>query len=258
MKAHSVWTRDQSLAVFRLYCRTPFGKLHRLNPDIIQLAKIIGRTPDATAMKACNFASLDPQQKARGIKALGNVSQRDRQLWADFLENPEAFAADAETAYIHLQGQDTATMTKEEEELAMPDGPTEGTRLTRTRRVQAFFRAAVLTGYEYRCALSGIAVPELLNASHIIPWKDNVNRRADPRNGIALNALYDRAFDRGLISFDETCRVIVSNRLKANDPPIFQRRVLLELEGCPLRIPCRFVPDPVALAYHRESVFHPD
>ena len=73
-------------------------------------------------------------------------------------------------------------------------------------------------------------MPGLLNASHIIPWNVNVERRADPRNGIALNALYDRAFDRGLITFDEGLRLVVSGRLKAKDGPVFQRQAFLEME----------------------------
>ncbi len=54
------WTRDQQLAVLRLYFRLPFGKLHRGNPEIVALAQALGRTPSSVSMKACNFASLDP------------------------------------------------------------------------------------------------------------------------------------------------------------------------------------------------------
>jgi putative restriction endonuclease len=64
------WTRDQLLVAFRLYCQTPFGKLHSKNPQIIQLSNLIGRTPSAIAMKVCNFASFDPTHQTRGISAL--------------------------------------------------------------------------------------------------------------------------------------------------------------------------------------------
>lgn len=248
------WKKDELLVAFRLYCRTPFGKLDQHTPEIIELARALGRTPSAVGMKACNFASLDPVQRARNITALGNVSRADRELWTQFQENAEAVAAEAEFAHARLTRRKN-TPVETEAEWEMPDGPTEVTRTVRTRRVQAFFRAAVLTSYEYRCALSDLAVPELLNASHIIPWKVNTERRADPRNGIILNALYDRAFDRGLITFDESLRVVVSRRLKTVNPPEFQSRALLDLEGRALRLPYRFTPDPVALAYHREHLF---
>jgi hypothetical protein len=53
------WTRDQLLIALRLYIRLPFGRLHGKNPEIVHVARAIGRTSGALAMKACNFASLD-------------------------------------------------------------------------------------------------------------------------------------------------------------------------------------------------------
>lgn len=246
------WSRDELLVAFRLYCRTPFGKLHQHNPEIIELARLLGRTPSAVGMKACNFASLDPVQRARNVTALGNVSRGDRELWGSFLANPEAIAAEAEAVQAQLSGQDAPPL---EIEFDLPEGPTEIVRTIRARRVQSFFRAAVLASYEYRCALSEIALPDLLNASHIVPWKTDIARRADPRNGIALNALYDRAFDRGLITFDDGLRVVLSPRLRTAGPPPLHRQALLELEGRPLRLPHRFAPDPGAMAFHRATVF---
>lgn len=160
-----------------------------------------GVPPYARDTRPCApTSSLDPVQRARNITALGNVARADRELWDAFLANPEAIAAEAEAAYARLTGRDAPPL---ETELDLPEGPTEIVRTVRARRVQSFFRAAVLASYEYRCALSDIALPDLLNASHIVPWKTDTARRADPRNGIALNALYDRAFDRGLITFDD-------------------------------------------------------
>jgi hypothetical protein len=256
------WTDDDLLVAFRLYCRMPFGRLHQRNPEIIELARLMGRTPSSVGMKACNFASLDPVQQARKIKGLANASRGDRQLWEAFQENAEATAAEAEAAYARLIGSDSAADGAEiasEPELVFPTGPTEITRTVRARRVQGFFRAAVLVSYEFRCAISGIAIPELLNASHIIPWRASAERRADPRNGIALHALYDRAFDRGLITFDESCCLVLSPRLKTN---AVQRRaseqfrqLFYAMEGKELMHPRRFAPDPEALEYHRGNIF---
>lgn len=259
MPARNQWSREQLLVALRLYFRTPFGKLHQHNPEIIELARLIGRSPSAVGMKACNFASLDPVQRARKISALGNSSIADEELWDGFAANPEAVAAEAEAAYEQLI-RPAATLAAhappaEEPALELPDGPTDVLRSIRARRVQSFFRVAVLASYEYRCALSDIAIPELLNASHIIPWSQNVARRADPRNGIVLNALYDRAFDRGLITFDAQFRVVISRRLHVEDAPALHRSALLELEGKPLRMPYRFAPDEPAMAWHRERVF---
>jgi len=102
--------------------------------------------------------------------------------------------------------------------------------------------------------LSDIALPEPLNASHIIPWKVDVARRADPRNGIASNALCDRAFDCGLITFDESFRLVLSRRVPSDNPPPL-RQALLRMEGQKLNLPERFAPDPAAMQYHCDHIF---
>ena len=113
----------------------------------------------------------------------------------------------------------------------------------------------MLASYGETCAISGLAVAQLLNASHIIPWNQDEKRRADPTNGVTLNVLYDRAFDRGLISFDKRFRVLVSSSLKREHPPRFHRIAMNEIEGRQAHLPSRFEPDPIALEYHRDTVF---
>src|SRR5687768_16439398 len=93
------WTRDQQLIALRLYMRTPFGKLHGRNPDIIELAERIGRTANALAMKACNFASLDPLFRQTNRKGLSGASESDRAIWSEFAGNAEQIAAEAEGVF---------------------------------------------------------------------------------------------------------------------------------------------------------------
>jgi hypothetical protein len=82
MPRADLWTRDQLLLALRLYLRLPFGKLHALNPEIIDLAKHLGRTPGALAMKACNFATLDPAIQARGVRGLFVSEHNPRDFYA--------------------------------------------------------------------------------------------------------------------------------------------------------------------------------
>ena len=246
------WTRDQLLVALRLYMRTPFGRLHSRNPDILSLASRIGRTPSALAMKACNFASLDPAFRLTNRRGLSSASESDRAIWLEFTGNAERLAAEAEDAFARL---DPAQAAQEEADIQIPVGETDVARVVRARRVQSFFRAAVLTSYNSRCAISGIALPELLVASHIIPWADSVERRADPRNGLCLNALFDRAFDRGLITLDADLRVVVSRRLKEGAESAELACSLGHLEGRRLMIPGRFPPAVEALQHHRELIF---
>lgn len=75
------------LLAINLYTKLPFGRLHSRTKEIIQLAAIIGRTPGAVAYKLNNFASFDPELKARGVRGLGNTGRLDRQVWNEFYDN---------------------------------------------------------------------------------------------------------------------------------------------------------------------------
>ncbi len=245
------WQEEELLLTLHLYCRTPFGKLHQTNPDIIQLAAIIGRTPSAVAMKACNFASLDP---ALAQKGLDGASKADRALWNAFMTNATEIVEKAEALYETRVKPNTTIIAETEAAVIFPTSATETTRDVKVRLVQGFFRQTVLESYNNRCAISGLAIPELLIASHIIPWAKNETRRADPTNGIALNALYDKAFDRYLISFNENLRLVLSPKLKekGNDGTI--RDYFLHYENKTLTMPYRFYPDRDALKTHHDRM----
>ena len=245
------WQEDELLLTLHLYCRTPFGKLHKTNPDIIQLANIIHRSPSAVALKAVNFASLDPSIHQKGMS---NTSKADRAMWDAFMQNSTDIAEKAEALYeSRITNPEPVTSVYEIKEPKFPTGETETIREIKARRVQNFFRRTVLQSYNNRCAISGLAIPQLLVASHIIPWSEDVSRRADPTNGIALNALYDKAFDRHLISFDEDFRLVLSPRIKAKAEDAMVQEYFLRFEGKVLDMPDRFLPDINALKFHRKN-----
>jgi predicted restriction endonuclease len=82
---------------------------------------------------------------------------------------------------------------------------TEAEQLVIQRVGQGIFRASLMDYWHGRCPLTGITDPALLRASHIIPWKDCTTdgERLDVHNGLLLSALWDAAFDRGLVTFDD-------------------------------------------------------
>src|SRR5258708_17446765 len=86
------WTREHLLIALNLYCKLPFGSFDRDNPVVKELAAKMGRTSNSLAMKLCNLASLDPVQRARGIKGLSGASKQDRAMWVEFFEHRDELA----------------------------------------------------------------------------------------------------------------------------------------------------------------------
>lgn len=253
------WTKDQLKLAFHLYCQLPFGKLHSRNPEIIQLAKLIGRTPSAVAMKLVNFASLDPAITGTGRKGLEGASNLDREIWAEFHADWEGLAMECERLREHFGVTTAATEKPDEDRLAdfvLPEDFTGETRrvLTEQRIKQNFFRRAVLASYRGRCCMSGLSEPRLLIASHIVPWSKDKTNRLNPSNGLCLSAIHDRAFDKGLITLSDDFRVIVSKEITRRDEP-FLNQVLLPLSGQEIELPERFVPDLQFVNHHRNAVF---
>jgi predicted restriction endonuclease len=93
---------------------------------------------------------------------------------------------------------------------------TEAERLVIQRIGQDVFREALMDYWGGRCPLTGITEPALLRASHIRPWAECTDeQRLDVHNGLLLSALWDAAFDRGLISFADDGSILASPALGA-------------------------------------------
>jgi len=243
------WTREQSLVAFSLYWCLPFGRFHSKNPKIIKYAALIRRTPSALAMKLSNIASLDPAFLETGRSGLKAASNMDRALWQEMQQDWPAFVismAQAEAGFNSSQLDCTHN----------PKEPMVTSKLSEVQlRVgQGFFRNAVLSAYDFRCCISGLANPRLLVASHIVPWRSNEQNRLNPRNGLALSALHDKAFDLGLITISEDYRVIVSTKYKPKNDAFFDETVL-RFDGKPISLPEKFLPEAQFLSFHRAHIF---
>lgn len=127
---------------------------------------------------------------------------------------------------------------------------TEAERLVVQRVGQEVFRDRLLDYWEGRCAVTGLAVPELLRASHIKPWADCETdaERLDVFNGILLAPQLDAAFDRGFITVGDDGNVLVAGALGQD------ARVVLGVEH-PLRIRGLADGHRRYLPWHRERVF---
>lgn len=248
------WTEEQTKLAFHFYCQTPFGKLHGRNPDVIALASLLHRTPDALAMKCCNIASLDPMMRVRGVSGLGNASSMDRQVWGDFHASWETLALECESMLIALRAQ--AGVDTPPQDADMDDIPADFTGYTRVamheqRIKQHFFRQSVLSGYRNRCCISGVTDTRLLVASHIVPWRDDASIRLHPGNGLCLSSLHDKAFDHYLFSLSDDHRVLLSRALEQTRDD-FLREVFHPIAGKQIELPERFVPAPAFVQRHRQ------
>jgi HNH endonuclease len=130
-------------------------------------------------------------------------------------------------------------------------GPTQREKLGLARIGQGEFRLDCNHLWKWRCALSRIAVPELLRASHIKAWHEADDaERLDPYNGLLLAAHVDALFDRHLISFGDDGRLLRSSRITAHD------LLAMGIDPGQARIEGLHDRHLVYLAHHRRHLVH--
>lgn len=265
MSSGKPWTHDELMIAMNLYCKLPFGQLRHGNPLVIEVARKLGRTPSSLSMKLCNLASLDPYHQARGVKGLRGASRADRQVWEEFTSDWEQYGVESEEKLQTLFGQSekngpivkglSAQKYIVKLPTVEPSGPTEAIVTTKTRLGQRFFRQSVLASYNCRCCITGNPIPELLIASHILPWGQYPEQRLNPKNGLCLAQTQDAAFDKGLITLDEDFRLILSPYLREFLPNEALSRNFVVYEGKYIELPDKFLPDGDFMQKHREEVF---
>lgn len=255
MATRNLWTREELILAFNLYLKIPFGKMHSTNKEVIQLAQLIGRTPNSIALRLVNFASVDPVLKARGIKGMDGGTKIVQPIWDEFFHNQEELVFLSEQ--ILAQKENTSIENKYNDllfDIKDLKGET-AIRQVKTRVNQSVFRQMVLTNYTSKCAITGIDIPELLLASHIIPWSKSEKERLNPENGICLSALYDKAFDCGLIGINQNYEVILSNSIKKKKDSLFYKNHFESIEKIKITEPLKYLPRKEFLEYHLDTIF---
>ena len=255
--ARNLWTRDEMILVLNLYLKMPFGQMYARNPRVIHIANIIGRTSNAVAYRLVNYASCDPILKERGIVGMSHGGNYCKEIWDEFYADRENLLFESERILATYEG--TSVEQKYKQQIRdIPEGMIgENTiRQVKTRVNQSVFRQIVMANYDGRCALTGIDLPELLVASHIIPWSQNEQERLNPENGICLSSLYDKAFDKGLISFDSSMSVIFSERLDTKIREDYYMRYFLPIKGKKLSTTRKYGVNPRFLEWHRDVIFN--
>lgn len=202
-------------------------------------------------MKGCNLAAFDPAMQARGISGLSKASRLDEEIWQEFETQPETIAFESEVAAARARG----TPPECADDVSWEDvAGLEREALTKVRVNQAFFRSMILTGYGNACCVCALPIARLLVASHIVPWSVDRQLRMNPRNGICLCVLHDKAFDRGLLSIACDYQIQIRGDVREFESNQAVSQGLLAFEGSTIRLPDRWYPDPQFLSLHHQLV----
>lgn len=247
-----LWTRNELILVINLYCKIPFGKMSAGNPDVKDLATTIKRTPAAVSYKLGNFASLDPTLKARGVGGLPNRGELTEVVWKEFYNDWDAALLESERLLAKVKHTSVESLNSVDVEAIMKEGLTKA-RLVNVRVNQSLFRTMILAAYNNTCCITKIQNNNLLVASHIIPWSEDEKNRLNPVNGLCLNALHDKAFDKHLITVSaEDYTIKVSPRLKSKNVLESMEINFWRLEGKVIELPDKFLPSKEFLGRHNE------
>jgi putative restriction endonuclease len=247
------WSREEHVIAFNLYNEISFGTIHMGNPKVIELAALLGRKVGSASRKLANFSRLDPFHRERDVRGLEHGSKGEEEVWKDFAKHPEELAFESSRLLAARLGRPIEEV-EDLDETELPPPGIEREALVKLRVNQSFFRKRVLSAYEFRCCVTGLTARPLLVASHIVPWAEDAAQRLNPKNGLCLNALHDRIFDRRLMWIDENLVIRLSPNVCDLDNAACKRTVewLMSFDGQPLLVPKNFQPDLAFLGKHAD------
>ena len=231
-----------------VYCKIPFKDVKEWHPIIQEYAPLIGRTPVALKMKVGNFGRFDPNLQARGITGLGHGSAVEEAVWDEFWGNPEKLAYESERLFAERAGK-TVEEYAEIDTKDMPQGE-ERLAIVKQRVNQGFFRETVLCSYLYQCCITGITNTPLLEACHISGWADDRRNRTNPKNGLCMNPLFHRAYDKYLMAVTPELKIAISPKMIDGTKEDSFRSYLEEINGRGILLPEKFAPDTDLLEKH--------
>jgi putative restriction endonuclease len=92
-------------------------------------------------------------------------------------------------------------------------------------------------------------------ASHIMPWAKDEKNRLNPHNGLCLNSIHDKAFDRGFITITTDYKIKVSNYFKDYKKDFAVTNLFIRYENQSINLPDKFLPSKEFLKYHQQNIF---
>lgn len=249
-----IWNRDELILALSVYFQLPFGRLNHHTPEVKELARIIQRSDNSAAIRLTNFAACDPYIINSGRKGMTAGVKVCKPIWDEFCNDREYLFNEAQRIKAKLLNKSI------EETLNLTNVDFQGkerTAVIKQRVNQNVFRTMVLANYEEKCAITGINIPELLVAGHIVPWAEsNSQQKLNPENGICLSALYDKAFDKGFITISpDNYTICLSSALREYNTQDYYEKHFGCISGKSIMLPVEHKPNRDFLAYHRDNVF---
>lgn len=241
------WEEDETLYLFGVFLFEPASAQRKGSSRLSEIAVLLDRGPNSIHRKIEDIRSNDPAYIERERKPT-NCANMVKDVWSELYSESgygsmirriaDAYAARSERSSVDL-----------DEQFEIPPGqdiPIESSR----RSGQSIFRMMVANNFDRRCCITGLAVPNLLVASHIRPWAESdPYEKTDPSNGLYLNRLHDGLFDRHLMYIDEDMRVQYVDSICTDDETF--ERMLGPYEGQRIRDPVRTSISEAYLAEHR-------
>lgn len=204
------WTNEELIIALYWYCtKISFTRIKYTKPEVIELANLLRRTPSSASFKLVNFARFDPSLQKRGVKGMTNGSKAEKLVWDKFYGNWDELAYLAERLIAEKKNS-TIEKISAIETFDLPAEGKEREAFIKTRVNHNFFSNTVKLSFNNKCCITGISIQGLLVASHIKPWSKDLKQAANPENGLCLNSLHDKAFDKGLFTVSEDLKVILS------------------------------------------------
>lgn len=254
--AKDVWNKEQLTVALNLYWKIPYNKISgSSNAMIKEIAPLIGRTPAAVAYKLMNFTSLDPERQDKGNKGKSGVGSGDTIVWDEYFGKWDKLAFDSATILSKLKHKPIEEIFDIEDDMEFLEGK-EKVRLVKTRVNQSDFRLRILGSYNEKCCITGIQIPTLLVASHIIPWSKNKEERLNPRNGLCLNNFHDKAFDKGLITVTTDFKIKLSDAILLKEKDLNIQKFFFAYQNQTITLPDRYLPQREFLEYHNNEIFN--
>jgi len=257
MASAGTWSREETLFALHLMLKVPFCKVHGRNEEIIVASELLGsRTPDSVKMKVFNLFSCLPEPVRGNPVGLVRASKMDEEIVAEYLRDPERIMIESTkvAAQYYSRGGKIFPYVKDALSLAS----TENVAWLAEGISRTLFREKLLSTYDSRCCVTGLANEDFLSAIHIKSWghSDHAERIASS-NGLLLNSLHNKAFGEGLITVTDDRQVLLSPRIRGVFPKSDTEDFFEAYENKAIRVPSSDVdaPNSAFLKWHRENVF---